>query len=171
MARAASSSRGRNETRLQVFSSCLGNFHKYHKAPLYVIVLTLCHKCGHMNSWKLVGRKLKQEMGTQTGNVRAHCVAAAKYIDLAGGPLSKERSCLSTAKRSSYIASCPGLRARIASLFPGAHQQMHEMKLASFPDIGPPYKTFPGTMFFGPHSTHRSVVITKHGHAFCSEVW
>ncbi len=56
------------------------------------------------------------ETGTETGNIHAHCDVAANHIDLAGGPLSKERLCLSTVECSSYIASCPGLR--MASLFP-----------------------------------------------------
>ncbi len=45
----------------------------------------------------------KWKLETETGNVRAHY-----DIDLAGGPLSKERLCLSTVERSSYIASYPG---------------------------------------------------------------
>ncbi len=53
----------------------------------------------------------KWKLETETGNVRAHW-----DIDLIGGPLSKERLCLSTAERSSYIASCPGLH---IALFPG----------------------------------------------------
>ncbi len=58
-----------------------------------------------------LGHMEKLEMETETGNVCAHC-----DIDLAGGPLSKEKLCLSTAERSIYIASCPGVR--IASLVP-----------------------------------------------------
>ncbi len=77
-----------------------------------------------MGIWK--SWKWKWKLETETGNVGAHC-----DIDLAGGLLSKERLCLSTAERSSYIASCPGLR--IASL---VHLQM---KLASFPGNGLPY--------------------------------
>ncbi len=65
----------------------------------------------HRGIWKSWKWKRKLEMKTETGNARAHC-----DVDLAGGQLSKERLCLSTVKRSSYIASCPGLR--IASLFP-----------------------------------------------------
>ncbi len=47
----------------------------------------------------------KRKLETETGNIHAHC-----DIDLAGGPLSKKRLCLSTAERSSYIASGPDLR-------------------------------------------------------------
>ncbi len=51
---------------------------------------------GHMEKLEMeVGRKLETETGNgnrkwklemETGNVCAHCDAAAKYIDLAGGP-------------------------------------------------------------------------------------
>ncbi len=44
--------------------------------------------------------------------------AAAKYIDQAGEPLSKERLCLSTTERSSYIASLPGTPTNEAGLVP-----------------------------------------------------
>ncbi len=54
-------------------------------------------------------RNWKWKLETETGNIHMHC-----DIDLAGGPLSKESLCHSTAERSSYITSCPGLR--VASL-------------------------------------------------------
>ncbi len=60
---------------------------------------------------RYIWKSWKWKLEMETGNVRAHC-----DIDLAGGPLSKKRLCLSTVECSSYIASFPGLR--IASLVP-----------------------------------------------------